>query len=84
MSVKISSCNSPNKSADLLLFLVKCFAMVASPVIALLEESFNCGVYKSQSLQINGETKTGIFIKHVDMCQKVDLDSLRHRSLICG
>ena len=45
--------NLPNKSADLLLFLVKCFAMVASPVIALLVVSFNCGVYKDQPLQMN-------------------------------
>ena len=45
--------NLPNKSADLLLFLVKCFAMVASPVIALLVVSFNCGVYKDKPLQMN-------------------------------
>ena len=52
--------NLPNKSADLLLFLVKCFAMVASPVIALLVVSFNCGVYKDQPLQMNEVKKTNI------------------------
>ena len=66
--------NLPNKSADLLLFLVKCFAMVASPVIALLVVSFNCGVYKDKPLQMNEvkknitETKT-LYITTCQLCR---------------
>ena len=62
--------NLPNKSADLLLFLVKCFAMVASPVIALLVASFNCGVYKDQPLQMNEVKKKPSWKpKHITACQ---------------
>ena len=54
--------NLPNKSADLLLFFVKCFAMVASPVIALLVASFNCGVYKD----ITGTHYISFLLPHVN------------------